>query len=415
MLLDSVYHSYKKGCAFLLMMVYASIGYGQLDTSKHAVLQTELSLIVGRLVKIHGEYPPNDITTVTELNIAWKTRGARYWQRLYRFPTVGISIAHAQFGNQDILGQAVGFIPTMRFEKWKKDTRWSVRAGLGVAHFFKPYNSIDNPHNLVIGSPWANMTLVKVEMSRPLAKKFRYHIGASFMHCSNAHVDVPNIGANLIAAHVGFSFSNQPSLLKREFKKVNALRIKSPWTAGLQNIFGLHEFKGTIRPVDGPKYFVYGASAFTSKSFNAKGKMTLGLNYHYYTAYHDYALSQELFGSDDDIKKKSQNLVLFAGYEWNYGHIAFFVQGGINLYDPFLHELNKVWDLPKSSFINLYTANKIGYKIYAFSQNGKDNTMQRAFNPYIATAVKTNGGTADFLEFGIGTEIRCAKRKSANN
>lgn len=393
-----------------ILVGYACINHAQSDTANHAFLQTELSFIAGRLVKIHGEYPPNDITTVTELNLSWKTLGRRHWQSIYNYPIVGFSITHAQFGNQDVLGQAVGFIPTMRFSKWKNETQWSIRAGLGVAHFFKPYNSIDNPRNLVIGSPWANMTLAKVEMSRPLAKKFRYHIGASFMHCSNAHVDVPNIGANLLAVHLGFSYSDKPEYLNKHRDK-KSIYNPSSWKAGVQSILGIHEFKGTIRPVDGPKYFVYGASAFTSKSFNAKGKLTLGLNYHYYTAYHDYALSQELFGSDDDIKKKSQNLVLFAGYEWNYGHIALFVQGGINLYDPFLHELNKVWDLPKSSFINLYTANKMGYKVYAFSQNGNAEMKQRTMNPYLSMAVKTNGGTADFLEFGIGTEISFKKRK----
>lgn len=395
--------------SILISVCVSNVISGQ-DSTAFPVLQTELNFHVGKLVKIHGEYPPTDITSLTELNLSWKTRGNKYWQTLYCFPSVGFSLTHAQFGNQDVLGQAIGFVPTMRFEKWKEDTRWSIRAGLGVAYFTKPYNSSSNPENLVIGSPWANMSLLKMEFSKPLFNRFRYNVGLSLMHCSNAHVDVPNIGANLIAFHAGISFSNKPELLKTESEKTKSIVPRKPLRLGIQTILGIHEFKGTTRPVDGPKYFVYGASVFASKSFKPKRRISVGMNYHYYTAYHDYALLQELYQSDEDIKKKSQNLVLFGGCEWNYGRMAFYVQLGINLYNPFLHEMNKVWDLPKNRFINLWTANKIGYKLYAYSQNGTRSGYDYLLNPYLNMAVKTNGGTADFLELGIGIEIGNPKR-----
>jgi|GEM_PF-1092558 len=393
-----------------VLVCTAAIIRGQ-DSTAFPIFQTELNLHAGKLVKIHGEYPPNDITTVTELNLSWKTRGNKYWQALYHFPSAGFSLAHAQFGNQDVLGQAVGFVPTMRFEKWKDDTRLSIRAGLGIAYFTKPYNSLSNPENLVIGSPWANMSLLKMELSKPLFNKFRYNVGLSLMHCSNAHVDVPNIGANLIALHAGISFSHKPTLLKMDYEKMSFPESGKLWRLGLHSILGVHEFKGTIRPVDGPKYYVYGASLYTSKSFHSKSCLSIGVNYHYYTAYHDYALLQELYQSDEDIKKKSQNIVVFGGYEWNYGRVALYVQLGVNLYNPFLHELNKVWDLPKSRFINLWTANKIGYKLYAFSHNEPKTYCDHLLNPYLNMAVKTNGGTADFFEMGVGVEIGKPKRK----
>src|SRR5690606_17300344 len=122
---------------------------------------------------------PNDITTLTELNISWKLRGKRYWHQLYHYPSAGFSFIHAQLGNQDVLGQAYSFIPSMRYEKWKNETRWAVRVGLGLAYFTSPYHSQRNPENLVMGSPVANMSLLKIEMSRPLGKMFRYNVGLS--------------------------------------------------------------------------------------------------------------------------------------------------------------------------------------------------------------------------------------------
>jgi hypothetical protein len=387
---------------------FAHVSNAQADTLSRAILQTEVSVLAGRLVKIHGEYPPNDITTVAELNLSWKTLGRKLWQQQHGYPTAGFSIAHAQLGNQDVLGQAIGFIPTLRLDRERGGIRWSARAGLGVAYFFKPYHSTDNPQNLVIGSPWANMTIMKVEASRPINELWRYHFGLSFMHCSNAHVDVPNIGANLLALHVAFSYAQRDISKRAATLDKNKFQYKHPWNVGVQGILGLHEFKGTIRPVDGPTYLVYGASAFMSRMIHSKGRVAFGINYHYYNAYHDYALSQELFGNLDNVRSKSQNLVLFASYEWMFGRLGFFLQGGLNVYDPFIHAYNKVWDIPKSSFINLYTANKIGYKVYAFSQN-KSEALPRLIQPYLQVAVKTNGGTADFLEIGIGAHIGARK------
>lgn len=389
---------------FECLQVFVLLANAQVDSTLRSIPQAEFSVLAGRLVKIHGEYPPNDVTTVAEFNFSWKTQGNKTWQSQHGYPSVGFSVVHAQLGNQDILGQAIGAMPTLRIDRARGNTRWSARVGLGIAHFFKPYHSIDNPKNLVIGSPWANMTIAKVEASRPWNEFWRYHVGVSFMHCSNAHVDVPNIGANLLAFHFGFSYTQLKSPDKFIASPPQKIHCSHPWNIGMQSILGLHEFKGTIRPVDGPTYLVYGAGVYASKMIHAKGRVALGVNYHYYNAYHDYALSQELYGNIDNVHRKSQNIVLFASFEWLFGRVGFFLQGGLNVYDPFIHAYNKIWDIPKLSFINLYTSNKIGYRVYAMSQN-KTVQLNKYIQPYLQLAVKTNGGTADFLELGIGAHI----------
>lgn len=373
----------------------------QTDTTK-SVFEIGLNGHAGRLVKIHGEYPENDISTLLECQLSWKTRGRKTWQRDYRFPSTALSLIYGQFGNQQILGQVFAVIPQLRFEKWKNNTRWSWRAGLGIAGFNKPFDAIENPRNLVIGSRFTNMTMLRLEMSRPLTKKMRYNIGLSYTHCSDAHIAVPNIGANLLAITAGISFCKQPEGLMLYSARKRLHEGAQKWSMGSHLIFGIHEFPGTIRPVDGPKYFVYGTSIYATKQLTRKGLMTLGLNYHYYTAYHDYILSQEIYPPNVDAKKKSQNLVMYLGYEWNYGRFSFIIQGGINLYDPFLRALNEVPDLPKHGPLHQYTANKIGYKYYLLNKHKMENSPVR---PYVTVAVKTNGGTADFLEFGLGLEL----------
>ena len=384
----------------ILVCIQATSGHSQ-DSLMSPVFQAGLDLHVGHLIKIHGENPPSDVSSLTELNLIWKTQGRQQWQIDYGLPAVGVSLIHAQFGNQDVIGQALGIIPIMRFEKWKGKTRWSWRAGMGIAGFNKPYSD-ENPKNLVIGSRFTNMSMLRLEMSRPLTKKLRFNIGLSYTHCSDAHIAVPNIGANIPAFTAGISFCNKPELLDHSSPKKRMPAFYPKWYPAAAVMMGIQEFSGTVRPVSGPKYVVYGASIYATHGFNSKGKLSMGLNYHYYEAYHDYIILEELFASAGDAKKKAQTLVLFAGYEWNYGRFAVFLQAGINIYNPFMEKLNKVWDLPKHGLLHQWTSNKIGYKFYLL----KGCPMQlHAFNPYIACAVKTNGGTADFLELAIGCEL----------
>lgn len=367
-------------------------GQAVLDTLG-PVLQTGLHFHAGKLVKIHGEYPSNGVTTLTECSVLWKTAGNREWQNAYRFPSAGFSVLHAQLGNQDILGQAIAVIPMMRFEKWKDKNCFSWKTGLGIAWFNKPYHNTDNPHNLVIGSSFANMSMLSVELSRPLTQLLRISIGISYTHASNAHIAVPNIGANIIAAHTGISLSARS--LNKTLPPYASIAHITKWSFGIYGVLGFQEFIGTLRPADGIRYPVYGAGAMARFARNVKGVFSAGINYHYYPSYNEYIISQELFPAGTNSRSKAQTVVAFLGYEWTFGRIALFAQAGLNIYNPFMHAINNVWDLPKHGFLNIWTSNKLGYRYYILSD-------QHAVQPFMHIAVKTNGGTADFFETGFG-------------
>lgn len=373
--------------------------YAQTD-SVRPYTEFGLSAHAGKLVKIHGEYPATTIAGVSELSLLRKCAGNREWHSAQGFPSTGLSLIHVRFGNEDILGQSIGLVPQMRFEKRLARSFFSIRAGLGIAWFSKPYDAVSNPENLVIGSRLANMTQITLEWNRYIGDHVLIRAGGSFTHCSGAHLTVPNIGANLPAVTIGIAF--QPNHFTKDlFRK----RIKIPFrqtSFGVHLISGFHEFPGTIRPADGPKYIVYGIGVNGSKSWSTRGKASAGVNVHYYTAYADYIKSQELINSKTFNRFDPMNLVLYAGYEWNFGRASFFVQAGINLYDPVLRALNEVWDLPKHGSLHQYSANKIGYRCYIYRQ--ADTTPKR-FNAFLHIAVKSNGGTADFLEFAIGADL----------
>jgi hypothetical protein len=376
----------------------ASAVCAQSDTIQNA---TELSLYLhaGKLIKIHGEYPENKISTLSEIHIGRKLNGKKAWHGTFSYPTAGISLVHVQFGNQDVLGSAIAVVPSMRFQKWKNNTRWSWRAGLGIAGFNKPYNAELNARNLVIGSRIANLTMFQVEMNKLLSKKIRYSLGISFTHSSNAHIAVPNIGANIISLFAGIHFTNTPALLRAKTNANTKKRLYEKWVPGVETGLGMHEFQGTVRPTSGPIYFTYNQSVFVNHRFVSNRIFSFGLQHVYYTSYKAYIDSQELFPIEISAENKSHQITLFMGYAWQYGRTDLFVQAGVCIYNPFIHELEKVWDLPKHGLLYQYTASKIGYRIHAYSC---DNSSRHQIDPYFQLAVKTNGGTADFLEVAIG-------------
>lgn len=384
----------RKVFIFGMLLVEFHCALGQKDSLRSPCV-ISLNEHVGKLIKIHGEYPENKTSSLTELNFSWKANGTCAWHEACKFPSYGFSLVHAQFGNNEILGQSIAAIPTMRFDKWHKKTRFSIQAGFGIAWFNKPYDNLTNPKNLVIGSSLTNMSMAKFEMSRRLSASMRYSVGGSFTHCSNAHVAVPNIGANIIAFYAGLSWCKRPMDPDYRLKPEHCYGLKRDWAFGMYGITGFQETPGAIKPVNGPTYPVYGMGVQAVYHSQIGRDFQAGINYAYYPMYREYIVSQELFGDNVNEFSKAQTCVLFLGYEWRYTRLALFVQAGINLYNPFIREMNKVWDLPKHGFLYQWTSNKLGYRYYL----RKD---VKSFQPFIQLAVKANGGTADFLETGVG-------------
>ncbi|MFN0031103.1 MAG: acyloxyacyl hydrolase, partial [Flavobacteriales bacterium] len=304
-------------CVFL----FALVEYAEAQRTVPIHFEIGLNEHVGKLIKIHGEYPPSKLATLTEVSLLWQRFQPYDWQQGYGFPAYGFSLVHAQFGNQDVLGQSIAAIPMMRFDRWKGFTRYSLKAGFGLAWFNKPYDAQNNPENLVIGSRFTNMSMLRTDVTTQFSDRCTASIGLSFTHCSNSHFAVPNIGANIVAVHAGLAFHNRRGVLQLD-ESVYSNPSSFPkrrymWWYSLHSILGFHEAIGTIRPVDGPRYPVYGIGLFGNKKI-AHRIYAVGVNYHYYPYMHDYIISQELFDASL-AKRNAQTVVVFAGFEWEFG------------------------------------------------------------------------------------------------
>jgi hypothetical protein len=360
-----------------------------------ALFEPELNFHAGKLVKIHGEYPENDMSFMTELNLSFKTRGRQYWQQARQFPSMGLSVTYSTYGNEDVLGYSIGLVPTLRAEWEKKKMILAVRGGIGLSWFSDPFDPIDNPENIAIGTRITAMATGWAGVLVPLSEDLRINFGISATHCSDGHLGVPNVGLNVLAGSAGIAFTphSVDRTKREEIPVLNPLNKKKKWNFQLSAILGLHEFQGTTRPIGGPLYPVYGATLCAIRNAQENGGILFGVNTYYYTSFHDYILLEELFPADD-ATSSSYNIVVFSGYEWYFGRFSLYIQIGVNLYAPFYHEFAKTWDLPQKGPLNEWTSQKLGYKYHFLDRK-----------IFVTTAIKTNGGTADFFECSIGVNL----------
>lgn len=382
---------------FLFFLILVFPAYSELhaqaglDSSFSYLFEPELNFHAGKLIKIHGEYPENSISTITEFYCAFKSRGKENWQAQHRYPTIGASFVYATFGNEEIIGHGFGVVPHVRKEWNKKNCIFGIRAGIGLAWFNRPFDPLDNPTNLVIGTRITAMASAWAGVMIPISPKLRYNLGVSMTHCSDGHLGVPNVGSNVIALSTGLAYTPFAILRTKVKPELNHEPKQAlNWKPALDLLAGFHEFQGTTRPVGGPVYPVYGISTYLYKQLHEKAGISIGLNTYYYTAFRDYIISQELFPTSE-ADARSLCVVMFGGYEWHYGRFSLFVQAGVNVYAPFYHRFAEIWDLPRKGLINEWTAQKIGYKFYFLRKK-----------IHMAGAIKTNGGTADFVETAIG-------------
>jgi hypothetical protein len=348
-------------------------------------------MLVGKLIKIHGKYPPNELSTAFQVDLGFRFSDELKWNSDRGIPEVGLSLLVADFGNSAILGQAVSVIPFARWEKLLgKSWSFKFQYGLGAAWFNRPYDRNENKTNLVIGSTFTAATQLNARVDWQLSQVIGLNTGINFTHYSNSHVAVPNIGANVVSGSLGV----RASLAGRQAPvgKVQRPLIAGKWRPGVRIGYGWHEFPGTIEPKDGPTYAVYNASLFASKADQKSAFWQVGLTYTYYPAFRNYIINQQLFSNLDGLSSKASTVILYGSRQWSFGRVNGFAELGVNLHAPFMRALNEVWDLAKTRDLNLLVTGKLGFRYEIFELKNSPSRL------YVGLAVKSNGGTADYLE-----------------
>jgi hypothetical protein len=276
-------------------------------------------------------------------------------------------------------------------------TKFQTRVGFGLAYYTKPYNQITNPDNLVFGNRLAAQFMWNISKSVIVFSNKTLTYGFSFLHSSNGHTNVPNVGSNIAAFNLGLAWISKKQLNKVPIKKESFDEDYSKKIRlNLMGTLGFHEVEGTTEPTDGPKYKVWGGSLYASKNYNYVNALGFGISINYYADYYNYIIAQEIF-YENEIQK-SIEAMLFAGHEFQFEKLAFYTQLGIKIYTPFKKALNEQ-SILNYNLISLYNTNLLGFNYYFVKPRKKH------FIPFITIFLKTIGGKADYVGSGVGIRI----------
>jgi Lipid A 3-O-deacylase (PagL) len=359
----------------------------------------EMRLGAGGLVPIYSPFPSAGAVSSLECSIFKKKHIGPSWRMNYGKTHLGWSTQIINLGNSAILGQALSIAPCAD-HVYRINNRASINAriSIGLGYFTKHYDRLDNPENNVIGSSLANVSRFHIEWRKQMTNTWRIGLGMHFIHCSNAHYSVPNVGANILGVHATFAQNKIPPkdhsavilILLGYTKRINL---------HLAGGYGLHEFEGTSRPSDGPLYKDPLMTLQLGRVHRTRSTLYTGIQWTQYNSYKHYLLINELVKTEH-LQKTIQNYTWFVGYDWFFPHFAFFVQTGIHLYHPSMDLISSLEATKTKSWLYKNTASKLGYRFYFCNM-----MRSHSVSPYLQMAVKTNGGTAEFFETSLGVLV----------
>ncbi len=386
-------HIHLKWLLALVLLLTLNYVSAQNDTlNSKDLLRYDVGFVYGKTLNIHPFFPDVSNALGFELSILKQASGEKYWHQLYKYPIFGVSFLGMNLGNDSILGQAIGAYYFKEFpKKLGKRFEWNSRIGAGLAYFTKIYDPFDNPNNYVIGSRITGLGVAQTGLGFYITNKLSIYGRFAFIHYSNGHYSVPNIGANIISGI--FSIKYTPTT---DFKPKTheVIEVDKKWRLNVDFGLGLHEIEGTVLPTRGPRYPVYFGSIYTTKRLKKKALFSAGFNLNYFTAFHDFIINQQIF--DGKEKAKSYKGVVFIGYEWLFGRMGFLLQPGFNVYYPFRKELIKL-ELTNSRSMDVINSNLVAFKFYT-----RSTRQTTRYNPFIGIGLRTIGGKADFVETRIG-------------
>lgn len=161
-------------------------------------------------------YLAEDYCRGFEINIAKQTSGKNIWQRLYRYPSFGLSFFYSTMGNPEVFGNQFTIYPYYALHIIeRKKFSFGYQLGVGASYATKKFGFDSNYENVAIGSHLNIHFHTEFTLRAQLYKNLFLNAGLAFNHISNANLSEPNVGLNFCTLYSGLSYAvgkNQPRI-----------------------------------------------------------------------------------------------------------------------------------------------------------------------------------------------------------
>ena len=197
---------------FILLLNIATLSFAQKYRNSGLFFETHITQ--GGVLKsndfVRGDNKkglPIDNYSASDIRIGWQTRGSQAWQHAHKLPYYGIGIHSMVFSDADEIGYptALYFFFGAPFARRAKSS-FDYEFSFGLSHNWEPFDDIDNPFNLAIGSYRNAYIDAKIKYVWYFSKKVSMDVGVRVTHFSNGAMKMPNAGINLFAPFVGLRY-----------------------------------------------------------------------------------------------------------------------------------------------------------------------------------------------------------------
>ncbi|GJM63622.1 acyloxyacyl hydrolase [Persicobacter diffluens] len=278
-----------------------------------------------------------------------QTFGQHDWEHAYNFPKYGIGLYSATFFNttgqnvKDYLGRPsaiYGFFEGP-FGK-KRDSRWlfGYRLGFGLTYNWNPYDPVDNPFQIAIGSKNTVYIEAALKLDYEINDRWMVGTGAGFTHFSNGASSTPNYGINLMAPYLMVQYNFNDNIKKELIRKeLDPVEKVGEVNVGLNFSSKQIDFSTTSdgEPVDPDDkfanidYLAINLTANWMKRVTQKSKFGVGLD----LTYDESINAQVEYNSEGELEKAPEasnadkfSLGGYVGYELVLDRLSLLMNAG---------------------------------------------------------------------------------------
>jgi hypothetical protein len=346
-----------------------------------------LSTLQGKILK-HSKkinYNPPAYSSNFELQYLKKTSGNQYWHHAFGMPTVGL-IALVNNYNDSIIGATYVLAPTIQFSLWNNE-RLNIHvrtaAGPAIATKYWQRQTLADTIANYLGSRLNMYGLLQFGTEYQISRKLSMVGGVALNHVSNGAMLKPNLGINLVGAHVALRYHLNPSVQET----YTTFETDVP-----ENKFGIDvRISGSGNEYgngNGPMLPVYYGGIFATYTFRGKHKFIVGFD-------HEYSRKTETFiratGQQyNSLFWSSSMLAIVAGDELQLGKFSIPMQFGIYLNDT------------RYSYRNYYQRFGVYYRPWFYSEN-----WLKGF--YTGPTLKSANTVAEYIDWQIGYQYNFKK------
>ncbi|MBK9256014.1 MAG: acyloxyacyl hydrolase [Saprospiraceae bacterium] len=365
---------YLPKCSFITLFFILTT-FGGISQSIDLGINWSYAKVIKHSVKNKYTVPP--FSQTLEMNMFFQTAGNHAWESYYGRPRIGANVLYVDFGDKNVLGQAIGVFPSIDYYITRKRYfNASFQLGVGVAYLDKIYDRTENPLNNAIGSHWNNITRLNFLVEKRLFSNGSLSAGIHLTHFSNAKTKLPNSGLNIAGLSVGFLYKISDPPEKQEDIKPDPVKGKK-WGGDVSGGIGISESS----TAGGPRLPSYFINAGVYREVSPFFRIHAGLEYEYNEPifqfyYHD-------FDPENIAAKKATHTSFYLTGEMLHDRFAFRFQLGKYLPYPDIR-------IDKSP---------VYFKLHLLTYLGNDTWKVRPFGGIL---LKSHLSVAQYLGFVSG-------------